>query len=175
MSEPQDHIDTPSIDGETLDDLVAYLEANAVGRDNAVVSDVLADAIDEHDSHDTNPTVREAVKALLYEREVPVASGPTGYYLPASPDEREREVESIRQQIGQLNARKIAFEQAAEGYSLVDDDDPAPENTCERCGATIDGDPWVWFSYELCKRCHDDAPGLSDATDEWVENGGVSA
>jgi len=118
MTDPTDTIDVPSIDGETLDALQVYLESSAVGRENAVVSDELSDQIGVNDAHDTNPTVRDAVKALIYEREVPIASGPTGYYLAVTRENREREIESIRNKIGRLNARKMAFERAARNYSV---------------------------------------------------------
>jgi len=164
------------LDGDALDALQTHLEANAVGRDNAIVSDDLADVIDEQDAHDTNPSVREACRALLAERGVPVQGGPTGFYIVQPGAEAEAAIESIREQIGALNTRKIHLEDALESYDYTTDDaDPTPDTTCEACGGAIAGDPWLWFSYELCHDCHEAAPGMSGPTDEFVENGGADA
>ncbi|MFW5905787.1 MAG: hypothetical protein ACOCUO_02980 [archaeon] len=164
--------DSPTIDGDTLDALESHLTEHAVGRDNAIVSDALAEVIDTQDDHDTNPTVREAVRVLLSERGVPVASGPRGYYVVADESELDAEIQSIRDRIGSLNARMIALKQARESWTW---DETADTQRCDACGGEIAGDPWLWFDYELCRECHDAAPGLRDATAEFVENGGASA
>jgi len=100
---------------------------------------------------------------------VPVASGPTGYYLAVTETDRKREVESIRDKIGQLNARKIAFERAGEGYTVASNADDG--DTCEHCGDPVAGDPYLWFSAELCADCHDVAPATVGAFKDWMREG----
>jgi hypothetical protein len=50
--------------------------------------------------------------------------------------------------------------------------DSAPSGpTCERCGAGIEGDPYLWFSVELCRDCYDAKPPSEEAFRDWVEAG----
>ena len=159
----------PDIDGETLDALQSHLEANAVGRDNAIVSDALADVIESEDTHDTNPTVRAACRALLAERGVPVKGGPTGFYIVRPGAEAEAAKESLREEIGALNTRLIHLREALDGYAYSDDGDASDGPTCAKCGGAIDGDAWLWYSEELCKSCYDERPHTEGRFKEWVE------
>jgi len=158
----------PDTDPDTLDVLKTILVDDHVGEDNAITSDALAAAVGERSSHDTNPAVRDAVRDLLFDRGVPVASCNDGYYIPRNPDDIDAEVESIRDRIGELNKRKLAFEAAAEGWDF-DARGPDPdEGDCEKCGGPIQGDPFLWFSVELCRECYDRKPPGEQRFKEWV-------
>jgi len=160
----------PDTDPDTLEVLETILVDDHVGEDNAITSDALAEAVAEQDSHDTNPSIRDAIRDLLFDRGVPVASCNAGYYIPVDESDIDAEVESIRDRIGELNKRKLAFEAAAEGWDFDDpDSDSDPdEGDCEKCGGPIQGDPFLWFSVELCRECYDAKPPGEQRFREWV-------
>ena len=158
----------PDTDPDTLDVLETILVDDHVGENNAITSDALAAAVGEHSSHDTNPAIRDAVRDLLFDRGVPVASCNTGYYIPADEGDIADEMESIRNRIGELNKRKLAFEAATEGWDFEAHTSTPDEGGCEKCDGPIQGDPYLWHSVELCRDCFDSRPPTERAFREWV-------
>lgn len=182
---------------DTLDVLEAVLRDSHVGEQNAVTSDELATALDESDAHDTNPSIRDAVRQLVNDRQVPVCSSTRGYWIPKDADGIDDEIESIRDRIGALNERIINLRTARDEFDFdratvaeESDDDEQTETTvdsdadteeatvpdddegdCEKCGGRIPGDSWQWCSYDLCRDCYDDKPPSSEAFHEWIESG----
>jgi hypothetical protein len=153
---------------QTLDVLETILTDDHVGENNAITSDALAAAVGEHSRHDTNPAIRDAVRDLLFDRGVPVASCNAGYYIPADESGIDGEVESIRGRIGELNKRKLAFEAAAEGWDFgTHESDHAPPDTAEPttactapgCSATVPKSDWHHIEDHdgvVCKSCYGD-------------------
>jgi len=47
--------------------------------------------------------------------------------------------------------------------------------TCERCGASIQGDPFLWYSAELCRECYDDKPPSREAFEVWLNGDSTEA
>jgi len=174
------------IDPDTLDVLESVLRDNHVGEQNAVTSDELATALDESDRHDTNPSIRDAVRQLVNDRQVPVCSSTQGYWIPKDADGIDEEVESIRDRIGALNERIINLRAARDEFdfseAVVEDSDgengtegAGDEGDCEKCGGEILGDPWEWYSHDLCRDCYDNKPPSSDEFHEWIDSEGQQA
>lgn len=184
------------VDPDTLNVLESVLRDSHVGERNAVTSDELATALDESDAHDTNPSIRDAVRQLVNHRQVPVCSSTQGYWIPKDADGIDDEIESIRDRIGALNERIINLRTARDEFDFgevavaeTDDDGQAEtvtgtdtdteetpttddtEGGCAKCGGRILGDPWKWYSYDLCRDCYDDKPPSSDEFHEWIESG----
>jgi len=184
------------IDADTLDVLESVLRDSHVGETNAITSDELATALDESDAHDTNPSIRDAVRQLVNDRQVPVCSSTRGYWIPEDAGEIDEEIESIRDRIGALNERIINLRTARDEFGFdratvaggsddneqtettVDSDSDSeevavPDNKggCAKCGGRIPGDPWQWYSHDLCRDCYDDKPPSSGAFHEWIESG----
>jgi len=181
------------IDSDTLDVLASVLRSNHVGEQNAVTSDELAVALNESDAHDTNPSIRDAVRQLVNDRQIPVCSSTRGYWIPQDAGEIDEEIESIRDRIGALNTRIINLRAARDEFEFRgvevsgDDDDqtetaadsdtdteetPTPDDTggdCAKCGGRILGDPWMWYDYELCRDCYDRKPPSTEEFHEWIE------
>jgi len=188
------------INADTLDVLESVLRDSHVGEQNAVTSDELATALDESDTHDTNPSIRDAVRQLVNDRQVPVCSSTQGYWIPEAAAGIDEEIDSIRDRIGALNERIINLRAARDGFDFDevtvagdgDDDEqtettvdsdadteettvPDDEDDCAKCGGRILGDPWQWYSHDLCRDCYDDKPPSSDEFHEWIESEGQQA
>jgi hypothetical protein len=183
------------IDPDTLDVLESVLRDSHVGEQNAVTSDELATALDESDRHDTNPSIRDAVRQLVNDRQVPVCSSTRGYWIPKNSAGIDDEIESIRDRIGALNTRIINLRAARDEFdfdraTVAEDGDEQTETTadtdtdteettvpgddengCEKCGSRIAGDSWQWYDYDLCRDCYDSKPPSSEAFHEWMESG----
>ncbi|APX00229.1 hypothetical protein CHINAEXTREME_20690 (plasmid) [Halobiforma lacisalsi AJ5] len=71
------------------------------GRDNPISSREINEVI-EVDSVGSFPKTRKYVRQVLYEEEIPVASGSNGYYVIEDQDELEEEISSIDRRIGIL-------------------------------------------------------------------------
>jgi hypothetical protein len=153
---------------DQLDELEQYLREHAT--DSAVTTDELADHLDIEDDHDTNPTIREAVKFLLHDGRLCVEGTSQGYAVATTEDDREAAIQSIRDHIGTLNQRVMSLQDAP--LADADATDTTPDGpTCERCTSAIQGDPYLWFSVELCRDCYDAKPPSEEAFREWVEPG----
>jgi len=171
------------IDPDTLDVLESVLRDNHVGEQNAVTSDELATALDESDRHDTNPSIRDAVRQLVNDRQVPVCSSTQGYWIPEDAAGIDEEIDSIRDRIGALDERIINLRAARDEFDFDEvtvagdgDDDngtegPDDEGGCEKCGGWIPGDPWQGYRYDLWRDCYDDKPPSSDEFHEWIQSG----
>jgi hypothetical protein len=186
------------IDPDTLDVLESVLRDSHVGESNAVTSDELATALDESDRHDTNPSIRDAVRQLVNDRQVPVCSSTRGYWIPEDAGGIDDEIESIRDRIGALNTRIINLRAARDEFdfdraTVAEDDDEQTEtgttadsdtdteettvpdddgDDCEKCGDRIAGDSWQWYDYDLCRECYDRKPPSSEAFHEWIDSEG---
>lgn len=109
---------TPSIDGELLDRLQLELIEHQ-GAENAITTSELATRVGISDSG-TNPKLRETVKVLMDERDVPVVSDHNGYYIPASRQEVRDYIENLEPRIDGIQHRKQLVESAAESRVLTD-------------------------------------------------------
>jgi DNA-binding transcriptional regulator YhcF (GntR family) len=137
-----------------------------VGESNAITQSQLAGATGVNPS-----TLRSELRRLREERHIPIANQREGYYVIGDREELQdyighinREIESKRQTIKHTLA---AFEE----FDRDDELDAEDGDGCERCGARIDGDPYKWFSVDLCQQCYQDKPPSSDDFDEWVLEG----
>jgi len=164
------------------DDTVAvvreYLEATARGREDAVTTGEIAEALDIDEDHDTNPATRRAVKHLREDGDLPIYGFSDGYCVLATEADLEDAVDRIRGDIAALNRLKQNLEANFEQYDAPDtdnSDEDDDDTTCEACGEAIDGDPWEWFSYECCHLCYEAAPPMPDPMDEFVAAGGAQA
>jgi hypothetical protein len=147
-----------TINDSTLDALEHILRDNHVGESNAATSDTLATALGERDTHDTNPSIRDAVRQLVLERHVPVASSNRGYWIVRDSDGVDAEIESIRDRIGALNERMLALKSARGEFDFAECAPDPDEGDCDECGGLIQGDAWLYESQELCRDCY---PGVS--------------
>ncbi|PSP80187.1 hypothetical protein BRC81_03065 [Halobacteriales archaeon QS_1_68_20] len=79
-------------------DRLEWLFTQHVGPDDAITVDTIAAAMPDvdGDGHATKPATREAIKTLIEEREVPVVSGPDGYYRATSEAQVEDYYERVR-------------------------------------------------------------------------------
>jgi hypothetical protein len=187
------------IDPDTLDVLESVLRDSHVGEESAVTSDELATALDESEEHDTNPSIRDAVRQLVNDRQVPVCSSTQGYWIPEDANGIDDEIESIRDRIGALNERIINLRTARDEFDFdetavaedgdeqtgttADSDSGTEETTvpdddeggCAKCGGPIPGDPWQWYSHDLCRDCYDRKPPSTEEFHEWIESEGQQA
>ena len=137
------------------------------GRHNAVTQSKLAEALGLNPS-----TLRSELRRLREERNIPIGNLRDGYFVIQSKDELHEYVGHINSEI---ESKRKTIEHTLEAWEsngdLAESDDA--DGGCEACGGPIDGDPWLWFSYELCQECHEAAPALSDEMDTFVAEGGA--
>jgi hypothetical protein len=112
------------VDGELLDELEATLADR--GRDDAITAAELSERL-ELDDGDTSPKLREAVKALLFERGVPIRSGSVGYWICQSEREAEEYVADLQGRIEGIEQRITAFEIAWQQWHCSQIPDDAKE------------------------------------------------
>jgi len=101
---------TPDIDGDLLDRLQLEL-AEHRGRENAITSGPLARRVGISESR-TNAKLREAVKVLTRERNVPVVSSNAGFYIPATRAEKDEYLQNLDQRIAGIQQRKELVDDA---------------------------------------------------------------
>jgi len=109
--------DGPDIDGALLDELEELLDDHR-GPENAISSGEIADELGIDDSG-SNPRTREAVKALLEERELPVISNSNGYFVATAESQIEEELESLQSRIQGIQQRQQLIRDAWESNSGV--------------------------------------------------------
>jgi hypothetical protein len=105
------------IDGALLDDLEELLDDHR-GPENAISSGEIADELGIDDSG-SNPRTREAVKALLDERELPVISNSNGYFVATAESQVEEEIESLQSRIQDIQQRQQLIRDAWESNREV--------------------------------------------------------
>lgn len=103
------------VDQETLETVKELLMEHR-GADNQISSREINEVI-EVDSVGSFPRTREIVRTLLFEEEVPIASGGNGYYIIEDQDELEEEISSIDRRIGNIAERRVAVRRAAMNWS----------------------------------------------------------
>lgn len=103
------------VDDETLETVKKLLLEHR-GEDNAISSREINEVI-QVDSVGSFPKTREIVRQVLYEEEVPIASGGNGYYVIEDQDELEEEISSIDRRIGNIAERRVAVRRAAINWS----------------------------------------------------------
>jgi len=99
-----------SIDGDLLDQVEDELRGRT--KADAIQSGDLADAVDIDDS-EGNPKTREAIRILIEERGLPVASANCGYWLLESRDQLDEYVETLEGRIAGIQER---IDMVAENY-----------------------------------------------------------
>jgi hypothetical protein len=109
--------DGPDIDGALLNDLEELLGDHR-GPENAISSGEIADELGIDDSG-SNPRTREAVKALLEERELPVISNSNGYFVATAESQVEEEIESLQSRIQGIQQRQQLIRDAWDGHDGV--------------------------------------------------------
>lgn len=97
------------VDGTLLDAVEEELRGRT--KDDAITSGELADAVGIDDSNG-NPKAREAIRVLLEERGVPVASGNCGYWLLENREQLERYLSDLDGRIQGIQERKQLVESA---------------------------------------------------------------
>jgi hypothetical protein len=174
MTRADTTVSKPNVPDETIDAVEDYLVREATDR--TVTSGELAEEFPElASSHDTNPKVRAVIKYLVMSGRVCVdGENYAGYRIPVTEDGRQEVIDSFRDDIGELNRRIQALKDARLAHEVDDSDTRPPdadEGDCEKCGGEILGDPWEWFSHDLCRECYDRKPPSSDEFHEWIETG----
>jgi len=133
------------------------LLSDHTGEANAITQNQLAEALDMNKS-----TLRSEIRRLREQRELPIGNKGNGYYVIQDKEELQDYVGYIN---GEIESRKRTIEHTLEAF---ESDPPEPETTCERCGGAIDGDPWLWYSAELCTECYEEKPALRDEFETWM-------
>jgi len=148
---------------DTTKAVLRKLLQDHVGESNAITQQQLADATG------TNPsTLRSELRRLREERRIPIANQRQGYYVIGDRDELQAFIGHINEEI---ESKKRTIEHTLEAFEEFDGDDELPDDTeggCERCGQPIKGDPFLWYSAELCRECYDAKPPSENEFREWV-------
>jgi len=140
------------------------LLSDHVGEANAITQQQLSDATGVNTS-----TLRSELRRLREERRIPIANQRDGYYVIQSKEELQDYIGHINQEI---QSKKNTIEHTTEAFAEFDREEAQPDaenGDCEKCAGTIKGDPWEWFSVELCKPCYDEKPPSEKQFKEWVE------
>jgi len=163
----------PNVPERAIDGVESYLLEHAT--DATVTTGEIADAVDLQSDHDTNPPVREVVQYLVLSGRLAVDGSGNGYTVATTEDQRADAIQSLRDHIGTLNRRVQGLKDARLAHEC-DGGEPEPldEGDCAKCGGTIAGDAWEWYSYDLCRECYDNKPASSDRFHEWIEQGAVA-
>jgi len=149
---------------DTTKQVLRKLMQDHVGRENAITQSQLADALGINPS-----TLRSELRRLREERQIPIGNQRDGYYIIGDREELQEYVGHINSEI---ESKRRTIEHTLEAFKAFDrNDHQVPDDTiaCEKCGSPVDGDPWLWFSRELCKECYDDRPASSDKFERWIE------
>jgi len=160
----------PNVPESVIGAVEQYLLEHAT--DDTVTTGEIADAVDLQSDHDTNPPVREVVQYLVLSGRLAVDGSGNGYVVATTEDQRADAIQSIRDHIATLNKRVQSLKDANLAHECDSDDgdaDTPDAGDCAKCGGTIAGDPWEWYSYDLCRDCYDNKPASSDQFEEWVE------
>lgn len=134
-----------------------------VGRDNAITQSQLAGALGMNPS-----TLRSELRRLREERGIPIGNMRDGYYVIGNREELQDYVGHINKEI---QSKKQTIEHTLEAFEDFSRDEALPgasAGACERCGGTIKGDAFLWFSTELCRDCYDDRPGTKSQFQSWM-------
>lgn len=138
-------------------DVLEKLLSDHKGKGNGITQSKLSDALGMKTS-----TLRSEIRRLREQRELPIGNKGDGYYVIQSEEELQDYIGYIN---GEIESRKRTIEHTLEAF-----EEPAkPENECERCGEPISGDPFLWYSKELCRECYDAKPASRDAFQQWVD------
>lgn len=97
------------IDGAVLDAIETELAER--GRDDAITAAEIGETVGIDDG-EASPATREAIRALLTERGVPIRSGNVGYWVCQSEAEAEEYRADLRSRIEGIEQRLTAFETA---------------------------------------------------------------
>jgi len=139
------------------------LLSDHVGESNAITQQQLSEATGVNTS-----TLRSELRRLREERRIPIANQRDGYYIIQSKEELQDYIGHINQEI---QSKKNTIEHTTEAFAEFDREEAKPEpvdGDCEKCGGTIKGDPWEWYSIELCRECYDERPQRETPFKEWV-------
>ena len=93
-------------------------------RDEAITSAELSDRLAINDG-EASPATREAIRALIAERGLPVRSGNCGYWVCQSEVEAQEYLQSLRGRISGIEGRMAAFQAAWEAHDPHAGDDAA--------------------------------------------------
>jgi len=152
-----------TVGDEQTQAVLKKLLADHVGHSNAVTENQLAEALDMNKS-----TLRSEIERLRDSQDIPIQNfrDGNGYFLPCSEQE-------FRDQIARWNKKKQEvvrrIETHKEAWERWDESGvDIPEGDCAKCGGEIQGDPWLWYSEELCKECNAKAPALESDFQEWL-------
>lgn len=110
-----------SVDPELKAEVQQILEEHR-GKDNAIVSADLIDAI-EIDDAEGNPRIREIIRELITEDQIPIASYNRGYFIIETEDELNEYLEHLDARIRGHVMRRVLVQRAAEDW-----DEPIEES-----------------------------------------------
>lgn len=136
-----------------------------IGEGNAITQTQLSGALGLNPS-----TLRSELRRLREEQNIPIANERDGYYVISNREELQSFVGHINSEI---ESKKKTIEYTLEAYEEFDRNDHIETKSggCERCGGTISGDPFLWYSAELCRQCYDDKPTLREEFNKWLSEG----
>jgi sugar lactone lactonase YvrE len=165
----------PNAPESVINAVEQYLLEHATD-DTVTTGEIAAEFPELQSDHDTNPKARAVVQYLHNSGRLCIdGENYQGYRVCVTEADREELLAGLRERIGQLNYRVQQTRDARLAHECNGDDDETPdEGDCAKCGGAIAGDPWLWFSYELCQECYDNKPASSDRFHEWIEQGAVA-
>ena len=92
------------------------------GKENGISSSEIAEALDIKDS-EARPNTRGMVRRLISQEKIPIASHThTGYFIPATEEECEEYLDSLRRRAGKIEGRREDFTAALEDSDHLDND-----------------------------------------------------
>jgi len=167
----------PNVPEQVIDAVEQYLLEHAT-TDTVTTGEIAAEFPELQSEHDTNPKARAVVQFLHNSGRLCIdGENYQGYRVCVTEADREELLAGLRERIGQLNYRVQQTRDAHLAHECDGDDgdaDTPDAGDCAKCGGTIAGDPWEWYSYELCRDCYDNKPASSDQFEEWVEQEAVA-
>ena len=108
-SRAETHADSHETKVRQAKQRIAYILQHRDGRNAAISSQGLADAVELKPT-----TVRDIIKEIRAERNLPIASCSRGYYLISSVDQLEHEIDRIQ---GEINTREETKQELVQAFN----------------------------------------------------------
>lgn len=110
--------DTTTTDEQVLDAIEDIIRGH-VGADNPITSGEISERLGGYDHLDSTPRTREAIRALVHEREMPIAANGSGYFLISSAEELTDYLDSLQSREDKIADRRAAVRNAFAGSTVI--------------------------------------------------------